>query len=92
MLRSKAERYYELLCDCHGEIIMLEDWESTDPFICVQMYYSSDYGLWGRIKAAIKYLRYGESAFNSMMVNKSELPSMLSFLQSVMEASQCPSE
>jgi hypothetical protein len=81
---SKNEQtIHMVMCECHGEVMSFEDWERDDPFISVQIYYSSDYGFWGRIRAGLRYIRMGESAFNCVMVGKDKIPALIEYLQSV---------
>jgi hypothetical protein len=72
-----------VMCECHGEIISFDDWGDDDPFVEVQMYFSSDYGFWGRIRAGLRYIRMGESAFSGMTIGKDKIPALIEYLQSV---------
>jgi len=74
-----------ITCDCGGEILRVEKWDDSWGLFTIQMYRTSAFGFWGRVKMAWKYFRYGELYGNDMTVGKDDLKGLIEFLGSTKE-------
>jgi len=65
---------FRIDCDCHTEILDLTYYLDDEPRIYYLTIYkaSAGFGLWWRLKHAIKYFLYGEFHGNSIVLQKPE--------------------